>query len=115
MHRQVCATPGLAGVDPGIVPNVGAVAPAVAEAKGIGVGGGADLEHKYELMFISKKCPHAAVGLVPDAEVLELGKDRLACLEQLPHMAPVHATVRNGAAARDRCGMPARHMQATSP
>ena len=81
MHRQVFATPGSEGVDPGMIPNVGAVAPAVPEAKGIGVGGGADLEHKHELMFISKKCPHAAVGLVPDAEILELGKDRLACVE----------------------------------
>src|SRR5258707_8860600 len=95
-----------ARVDPGIIPNVGAIPPAVAEPKGIGVGGGADLEHEHQLMFISKKCPHAAVGLVPDAEVLELGKDHVACVEQLPHMTPVHAHERNGAVARKRCGMP---------
>src|SRR5260370_22807543 len=41
-----------------------------------------------------------------DAEVLEFGKDRLACLEQLPHVTPIHAHERNGAVTRDRCCMP---------
>ncbi len=111
MHRQVFAAPGSQGVDPGIVPNIRSVPPAVPEPKGVGVGGAADLEHEHELMLAPVESSHAAVGLVPDAEVLELGKDRLACLEQLPHMAPVHAHERNGAVARDRCGMPERLLQ----
>jgi hypothetical protein len=57
-------------------------------------------------MLAPVESSHAAVGLVPDAEVLELGKDRLACLEQFPHMAPIHAHERNGAVARKRGGMP---------
>jgi hypothetical protein len=49
---------------------------------------------------------HTAVGLVPDAEVLELGEHRPAGSEQFAHVAPIHAHERNGAAARERCGMP---------
>src|SRR3977135_898675 len=49
---------------------------------------------------------HAAIALVPDAEILEFGKDGSACLEQFPHMAPIHAHERNGAVARKRGGMP---------
>jgi hypothetical protein len=48
---------------------------------------------------------------VPDAEVLEVGKDRLACLEQLSYMAPIHAHERNSAVARTCCGMPERLLQ----
>ena len=55
--------------------------------------------------------PHAAVGLVPDAQVLELGEDRLAGLEQLAHVTPVHADEGDRAVARERCGMPERLLQ----
>src|SRR5258708_6023361 len=80
--------------------------PTVAEPKGVGVWGGANFEHEHQLVLAAVERPHAAVGLVPEEEVLELEKDSLACREQLPHMPPIHADERNGAAARDRRGMP---------
>src|SRR5262249_14676789 len=111
MHRQVFAPPGSPRVDPGIVPDVGAIAPAVAEPKSVGVCGGADLEHENEFVLAAVERPHAAIGLVPDDEVLELGKDRLAGREQVSHMAPIHAYERNGAVARMGCGMSERLLQ----
>jgi len=34
---------------------------------------------------------HAGIGLVPDAEILELAIDGAAGLQHLPDVAPVHA------------------------
>ncbi len=49
------------------------------------------LEHEDQLMFGTIKRSHTAIGLVPDAEILELVECRTTSLEQFPHMAPVHA------------------------
>src|SRR3981081_378543 len=73
MHRQVFPARGSERVDPGIVPNIGAVAPSIPEPKIVGVGGGANFEHQNQPVLATVECPHATVGLVPDAEVLVLG------------------------------------------
>src|SRR5262249_20227873 len=104
MYRCVFASRTAQRFPPGIVPNIGAVAPATPDPKGIGVGS-ADLEPEHDLMLVTVERPHPAVGLIPHAEVLELEKDGLACLEQLPHMAPIHAHKRNAAVARKRGGV----------
>ena len=49
------------------------------------------LPYEYQLMFRAIERAHAGVGLVPDAEVLELTVDLAAGGEHLPHVAPVHA------------------------
>src|SRR5262249_9524364 len=85
--------------------NIAAAVPAIPARNGIGAGSSANLEHEHELVFAPVECPRFVVGLIPDAEVLELGKDRFACLEQLPHMGPIHAHERNGAVARKRGGV----------
>jgi hypothetical protein len=55
--------------------------------------------------------PHAGIGFVPDAEVLELGEHRLPGLEQFSHVAPVHAYKRNSATAGEGCSMSERALQ----
>ena len=75
------------------------------------MGGTADLEHEHQLVLAPIERPHAAVGLVPDAQVLELGKDRPPGRQQFAHMAPVHADERDGAVAAGRGGMPKRRLQ----
>src|SRR5262245_42274856 len=57
----------------------------------VGVCGGSRLPHEYELVLGTVERPHAGVGLVPDAEVLELAIDRAAGTEHLPEVAPVDA------------------------
>jgi hypothetical protein len=52
---------------------------------------GADLEGEHKLVLRAVEGAHAAVGLVPDAEVLEFGEDLLAGGEQFAHVPPVHA------------------------
>ena len=68
----------------------------------------ADLEHEDELVLGAVERAHAAVGLVPDAEVLELREHRLAGGKQLAHVAPVHADEGDGAVAHDRGGVAKR-------
>src|SRR5262249_18708073 len=99
------------GVDPCEVPDVGAVAPAVAEPERISVGSGADLEHEHQLMLGAIEGPHAGISFVPDAEVLELGEHRLTGLEQFSHVAPVHAYERNSSVAGEGCSMSERTLQ----
>ena len=76
---------------PGIVPDIGAVAAGLAEPEAVGVRGGADLEDEDQLVLRAIEAAHAAIGLVPDAEVLQLGERGLAGIEQFAHVAPVHA------------------------
>jgi hypothetical protein len=53
--------------------------------------GAADLEREHQLVHAAVERSHAAVGFVPDAKVLEFGKDRSSGGQQLAHVAPVHA------------------------
>ena len=49
------------------------------------------LEHEDQLMLGAVEAAHAGIGLVPDAEVLQLAVVRLGRPQQLADMAPVHA------------------------
>jgi hypothetical protein len=51
---------------------------------------GPDLEHENQLMLRPIETPHAAIGLVPDAKVLQFGKNLFAGIQQFAHMAPIH-------------------------
>jgi hypothetical protein len=55
------------------------------------VGRGALLEHEDQLVARAIEGSHAAVGLGPDDQILELVIDPAAGGHQLTHMPPVHA------------------------
>ena len=97
------ARPGRKRVDAGIVPDVGAVAATAAKLDIVDVRRGADLEHEHQLVLRPIERSHAAVVLVPDAEVLQLRVTPLAAAEQFADMPPVHADEVNGAILAD-CG-----------
>ena len=63
------------------------------------MAGIADLEHEHQFVLAAVEAPHPAVGLVPDAQVLELSEHRLAGPEQFAHVAPVHAHEGDGPVA----------------
>src|SRR5829696_7889108 len=59
-------------VDAGVVPDVCAVASGVAKPEGVGVRCRPDLEDEDEFVLGAVERPHAAVRLIPDAEVLQV-------------------------------------------
>ncbi len=63
----------------------------LAELEVVDVGCGPGFPHEHQLVLGAVERAHAGVGLVPDAEVLELAVDRAAGAEHLPQVAPVHA------------------------
>src|SRR5829696_2225453 len=98
-------------VDAGVVPDICTVASRVAEPEGVGVRCRPDLEDKDEFVLGAIERAHAAVCLVPDAEVFQLREHRLTCTEKLAHVAPVHADEGDGAVAGDRRRMTQRLAQ----
>lgn len=50
-----------------------------------------DLEHEHQLMLRAIETAHAAIGLCPDAKVLEFGIAVARSGQDLAHMPPVHA------------------------
>lgn len=91
VHGKLFGSVGPNAADARVIPDIGAIAPSLAETEAIGVGRRPDLEHKDKLMLRAIEGAHASVGLVPDAEVLELREDVFARLKQLAHVAPVYA------------------------
>src|SRR5262249_12767533 len=87
-----------------VIPDICPVAAGIAKAKGVQMRRRSELEYKYELVLRSIEASHAAIGLVPDADVFELGKHFFAGGEELGHVAPVHADERSRAVpAAGRC------------
>src|SRR5262249_27319174 len=87
-----------------VIPDICPVAAGIAKAKGVQMRRRSELEYKHELVLRSIKASHAAIGLVPDSEVFEFGKDLLAGGEKFSHMAPIHADEGNRAIpAAGRC------------
>ncbi len=82
-----------------MVPDIGAIATAVAQPESVGVSGGAMFEHEDQLMLRAIERSHASIGLVPDHHILVLGEYVSARDKQLAHMAPVHAGEGDGAVA----------------
>src|SRR5690606_1959819 len=74
-----------------VIPHVGAMATLLTQAEGVDVRRGADLEDEYQLVLGPVEASHAAVGLVPHAEVLQLREHLLAAGQELAHVAQVHA------------------------
>jgi hypothetical protein len=71
----------------------------------------ADFEHKYQFVLAAIKRSHAAIGLVPDAEVLEFGEHRLTGRQEFADMAPIHAYESNCAITAPRGTMAERFAQ----
>ena len=111
MHLKLIHAAGLHGVDAGIVPDVRAVAATIAKAEGVRVRGRADLEHEDHLVLGAVERAHAAVGLVPDADVLQLGEDAFTSRYELTHVTPVHADEGNRAIPAGCSGMTERERE----
>ena len=84
------AAPGLHGVDPGVVPDVGAVAPVLTKLKCVGVRRRAVFPDEDQLVLGPVARAHAAVVLVPGDQVFQLEPDLIARRPEFPHVAPVH-------------------------
>ena len=91
VHGEVVVTRGAEGVDAGIGPDVRAVAAVLAELDVVDVRRVARLEDEDQLVLRAVERAHAAIGLRPDAEVLELGVGPACRGQDLALMAPVHA------------------------
>ena len=70
-----------------------------------------DLEHQHQLVLAAVERAHAAVGLVPDAEVFDFREHGLPGGEQLTEVPPVHAHERNGAIPAAGGGMTEGQLQ----
>src|SRR5260221_12296107 len=91
MHSQLFQPSRAQRADAGIVPDIRAIAPMLAELEIIDVRGGPGLPYEHQLMLRAVERAHAGIGLVPDTEVLELAVDLAAGDEHLPHVPPAHA------------------------
>ena len=91
MQGELLQPPRLEAVDPGIVPDVGAVAAVLAELDVINVRPRSRLEHEDQLVLGPVERAHAAIVLVPDAQVLLLGIEAAGGGQQLIDVPPVHA------------------------
>src|SRR5215475_5842259 len=100
MHRELVDAARSKSVHPGIVPNIGPVAAMTAEFDIVDVRGSADFEHRDEFMLGPVKRPHAAIVLVPDAEVEEAVIDLASCRQELEQMPPRHSAGRRHAMPR---------------
>ena len=80
-----------------MLPDIGAVAPGLAELEIVDVRRRAVLEGENQLMARAVERAHAAVVLVPDAEVLQFRVGLAAGGEQRVGMAPIHAHEMEGA------------------
>src|SRR4051794_29507285 len=63
------------------------------------MGRGAVLEHEHELMLRSVEGAHAAIGLVPDAQVLEREVARSSGPQQFARVSPIDTDEQDGAIA----------------
>ena len=88
---------GFKRIHPGIIPNIGSVAPVPAEFDVIDMGHATDFEYGDEFVFGAVKRSHATVVLVPDAQIEKSVIERAPGGEELEQMPPVHANVMQGA------------------
>src|SRR5262245_39321481 len=105
MRLELLLPAGLEAVHAGVLPHVGSVAPKPPQLDVVDVLAIADLEHRDKLVLGAIKTSLAAVGVGPDAEVLQLGVDRLPDGQELTEVAPVHAHVMERAVARHGGGV----------
>src|SRR5205823_7855007 len=107
--RQQIAFLGAAseGVDPGISPNIAAVAAELAELNVVAVGSAALLEDQDELVLAAVERAHPAVVLDPNTEIFQLAISLAAGGQYLVQVAPIHADVVDGAAGAEGGEVPA--------
>src|SRR5262249_42503828 len=96
-HSQFFKPSRTHGADTRIIPNVRASASVLTQLKIIDVRRLSVLPHEDEFVLASIEAPHPGVGLIPDAQVLELAIDLAAGRQHLAHMPPVHANLVDGA------------------
>ena len=80
MKSKLFHPTGLEGVDPAILPDIGAVAAMLAELKAVDMRSRAILEGEDQFMPGAIEGPHAAIVLGPDNKILEFGIGGLARL-----------------------------------
>ena len=100
MHGEVLLSVAAKAADAGIVLDVRAVAPCVTKAEAVGMRSRTDLEDEDEFVLGAAEAAQSAIGLVPDAQVLELREDCITRIQQFPHVPPVHAYEGDGAVLR---------------
>ena len=76
-----------------IMPNIGPVAPELAELNVVPMRPVPILQHKDELVLAAVQRAHPGIVLDPDAEILELAVEAVGGEQQLQLMAPIHADV----------------------
>ena len=98
MQRQQIALGASAreGVNPGIAPHVGPIAPEAAELDVVAVRALAEFEHEDKLMSGTVQRTHPAIILDPDAEIFQLAIDIAGGRQQLGNVAPIHAEIMQG-------------------
>jgi hypothetical protein len=73
VHRQFVKTSFPQGIDAGVVPDVRSITAMAAQFYIVDVRRSAVLENEDKLVLRAVELTHATVGLVPDAQMLELG------------------------------------------
>ena len=91
MQGQLVHAAGLHGVDTPILPDIGPVAPVLAQLETVHMRGGAVLEGEDQLMTRAVERAHATIILGPDDQVLQRVVNGFACVQHFAHMTPVHA------------------------
>ncbi len=108
VHRQLLRALSAHAGDARIIPHVGAMPSGLSKAEIVDVRPLPRLEYEDQLVFGAVERAHAGVGLVPDAEVLELAEDSRARFLHFAHVPPVHAHIGDGAIPADPGGVAER-------
>jgi hypothetical protein len=106
MYRELFGSAGAEGVNTGVVLDVGPIPTRVAKPEGVGMGCLSGLEHKHQLVLVSIERTHPAIGLVPNADILQFGEYGVSCLQQFAEVTPIHAHKGDGAVPADISGIP---------
>src|SRR5258708_9191200 len=93
VHLQLVHTARAKRIDPGIIPYIGPVASVLAKLKIIEVRSRSRFPNENQFVFGAIETAHAAVGLVPDAEIFQLRVDGISSCKHFLHMTPVHTSV----------------------
>ena len=96
MDGELVKPAGFKRIHPGIIPNIGSVAPVPAEFDVIDMRHATDFEYGDEFVFGAVKRSHATVVFVPDAQIEKSVIEHAPGGEELEQMPPVHANKMQG-------------------
>ncbi len=114
MHgKGIIARPAKA-VDAGIFPDICPVPPVLAELEVIDMLGRALLESEDQLVARAIEGAHAAVGLHPNAKILQFLIDAFAGSQDFGHMPPIHTDEVNRAVGGSGCQVTKNGLQKPS-